>query len=66
MFLYVLKRLIDSIPIALSVSAITFSLVYLAPGDPISAIAPSDAPEEVIQSLKTQYWPRLTFASSIF
>jgi len=55
MFLYVLKRLIYSIPIALSVSAITFSLVYLAPGDPISAIAPSDAPEEIIQSLKTQY-----------
>ena len=55
MFLYVLKRLIYSIPIALSVSAITFSLVYPAPGDPISAIAPSDAPEEIIKSLKTQY-----------
>ncbi len=55
MLFYILKRLIYAIPIALSVSAITFSLVYLAPGDPISAIAPSDAPEEVIRSLKTQY-----------
>ena len=55
MFFYILKRIIYAIPIALSVSAITFSLVYLAPGDPISAIAPADAPQEVINLLKNQY-----------
>jgi len=43
MLIYLLKRLIYAIPIALAVSAVCFSLVYLAPGDPLSAIVPSDA-----------------------
>jgi len=47
MFAYILKRLIYAIPIALSVTVVSFVLVYLAPGDPLNAIAPADAPEEV-------------------
>ena len=43
------------IPIALSVTIVSFVLVYLAPGDPLSAIAPADAPEEVIIALKSAY-----------
>lgn len=55
MLAYILKRLLYAIPIALSVTAFSFILVYLAPGDPLNAIAPSDAPAEVIASLKAAY-----------
>jgi len=55
MFAYLLKRLIYAIPIALSVTVVSFVLVYLAPGDPLNAIAPADAPEEVILALKSAY-----------
>src|SRR5450830_1188795 len=55
MLAYILKRLLYAIPIALSVTAFSFMLVYLAPGDPLNAIAPSDAPAEVIASLKAAY-----------
>lgn len=55
MFAYIIKRLIYAIPIALSVTVVSFVLVYLAPGDPLNAIAPADAPEEVILALKSAY-----------
>jgi peptide/nickel transport system permease protein len=54
-FAYLLKRLGLVIPIALAVSAVCFSLVYLAPGDPLSAIVPSDASIELIDQLKKEY-----------
>ncbi len=55
MLLYLLRRLIYTIPIALGVTLVVFSLVHLAPGDPISAIAPADAPPEVVERLKKDY-----------
>jgi peptide/nickel transport system permease protein len=55
MFTYLLKRLLLTIPIALSVTLLTFLLVYLAPGDPLNAIAPADAPADVIEALKAAY-----------
>lgn len=55
MFTYILKRLLYAIPIALSVTVVSFVLVYLAPGDPLNAIAPADAPAEVIEALKSAY-----------
>jgi peptide/nickel transport system permease protein len=55
MFYYLLKRLGLVIPIALSVTVVCFSLVYLAPGDPLSAILPSDASIELIDKLKKDY-----------
>jgi peptide/nickel transport system permease protein len=55
MFAYILKRLLYAVPIALSVTVVSFMLVYLAPGDPLNAIAPADAPEEVIMALKSAY-----------
>jgi peptide/nickel transport system permease protein len=55
MLIYLLKRLLYAIPIALAVSAVCFSLVYLAPGDPLSAIVPSDASKEMIEELKKEY-----------
>ena len=55
MFFYLLKRLLLVIPIALSVTVVCFSLVYIAPGDPLSAILPSDASIELIDKLKKDY-----------
>jgi peptide/nickel transport system permease protein len=55
MFAYILKRLAYAVPIAFSVTLISFMLVFLAPGDPLNAIAPADAPEEVITALKSAY-----------
>jgi peptide/nickel transport system permease protein len=52
---YILRRLLYAIPIALAVSAVCFSLVYLAPGDPINSIVPSEASQELIDTLKKQY-----------
>jgi peptide/nickel transport system permease protein len=55
MVLYVLKRLVYAIPIALAVSAVCFSLVYLAPGDPASTLVPADSTPEVIARVKKDY-----------
>ncbi len=55
MLAYLLKRLLYALPIALGVTLVSFTLVYLAPGDPLNAIAPADAPAEVIASLKASY-----------
>ena len=55
MFSYVFKRLLLTLPIALGVTLVAFMLVYIAPGDPLNAIAPADAPAEVIDALKAAY-----------
>jgi peptide/nickel transport system permease protein len=53
--IYLLKRLLYVIPIALAVSAVCFSLVFLAPGDPLSAVLPADASTEMVEKLKADY-----------
>jgi peptide/nickel transport system permease protein len=55
MLSYLLKRLLFTVPIALGVTLVSFMLVYIAPGDPLNAIAPADAPVEVIDALKSAY-----------
>ena len=55
MLFYILRRLAYAIPIALAVSAVCFSLVYIAPGDPLNAIVPADASQELIDTLKKEY-----------
>ena len=44
MLLYLLKRLLYALPIALGVTLVSFILVYLAPGDPLNAIACPESP----------------------
>src|SRR5215469_4489606 len=44
-----------AIPIAFGVSVVCFSLVYLAPGDPLSTILPSDATAEMVAQIKASY-----------
>jgi peptide/nickel transport system permease protein len=55
MLSYMLKRLLYTLPIALGVTLVSFMLVYLAPGDPLNAVAPADAPADVIEALKSAY-----------
>jgi peptide/nickel transport system permease protein len=55
MLLYALRRLVYLIPVAFGVSLLIFGLVHLAPGDPISAIVPPDAPKELVDKLKEYY-----------
>ena len=55
MFTYLIKRLLAAVPIALAVTALCFSLVYLAPGDPLSAVLPADASKEMVDAVKARY-----------
>ncbi len=52
---YVIRRFLYAIPIALGVAVIIFSLVHIAPGDPLSALVPADAPSSVVERLRRDY-----------
>jgi peptide/nickel transport system permease protein len=55
MLAYIVRRFLYAIPIALGVSVVCFSLVYLAPGDPLQTILPADATAETIEIIKKEY-----------
>jgi len=55
MFFYLLRRLLYAVPIALAVGFVCFMLVQIAPGDPINAIVPADAPQEVVDQVRRDY-----------
>ncbi|TGG92080.1 ABC transporter permease [Natronospirillum operosum] len=55
MLSFVFRRLLYVIPIALAVAAVCFSLVHLAPGDPLTAVIPPDAPQEVVAAITRAY-----------
>lgn len=55
MLAYIVRRILYAIPIALGVSIVCFSLVYLAPGDPLQTILPADATAETIEIIKKEY-----------
>ncbi|TFL20263.1 ABC transporter permease [Jannaschia formosa] len=55
MWVYAAKRVLYAIPIAIGVSVICFSLVYLAPGDPIQSLIPPDATAEDIETIRRLY-----------
>ena len=55
MLLYLIRRIIYAVPIALAVSLFCFLLVHIAPGDPINAILPPDAPADVVAQVRALY-----------
>jgi peptide/nickel transport system permease protein len=55
MHLYILRRLLYTIPIIIGVSLVCFSFIHLAPGDPINAVLPEQASAEVIAQIKAAY-----------
>ncbi len=55
MLLYTLKRLLYVTPVAIGVSIVCFLLIHITPGDPLSAILPSDAPLELQMQMRAAY-----------
>ena len=55
MIRYILRRILYAIPIAFGVSVVCFSLVYIAPGDPLETVMPPDATAETIAIVKHAY-----------
>ncbi len=52
MLLFTLRRVLYIVPIGLGVSLVCFLLVHLAPGDPLGAVVPADAPPEVVERMR--------------
>jgi peptide/nickel transport system permease protein len=52
---YIGRRILLAIPIAFGVAIVCFSLVYLAPGDPLQTILPADASADTIAMVKAAY-----------
>jgi peptide/nickel transport system permease protein len=55
MLIYLFRRLLYAVPIALAVGFVCFMLVQIAPGDPINAIVPPDAPADVVEQVRRDY-----------
>jgi peptide/nickel transport system permease protein len=55
MLIYILKRLVYVTPVVIGVSIICFLLVHIAPGDPLSAILPADATQDLIDQMRAEY-----------
>ncbi|MFM9939756.1 MAG: ABC transporter permease [Hyphomicrobiaceae bacterium] len=55
MLLYVLRRILYTLPIAIGVSIVCFALIHLAPGDPLTAVIPEGASPDVIAQIKSAY-----------
>ena len=51
----ILRRLLYAAPIAFGVSLVCFSLVYLAPGDPLQAVMPADITPDMVEMIKHEY-----------
>lgn len=55
MFAYALNRILQAIPVLLGVSIVTFVLVRLVPGDPVTAMLGTQYNEEQATALRTKY-----------
>ena len=49
------RRIVYVIPIVLSVALVCFPLVHITPGDPLVAVLPADASQELAAQLRTAY-----------
>src|SRR4029453_14184348 len=52
---YIIRRVLYAIPIALGVSIVCFTLIYLAPGNPLQTLLPENASAETIDMIKKAY-----------
>lgn len=55
MLWYVLRRLAYVLPILFGVSLVCFSLLHLAPGDPMTAVMPEFGSPQLIEQIKKSY-----------
>ncbi|HEX6594042.1 MAG TPA: ABC transporter permease [Bacillota bacterium] len=66
MLTYIIRRLLQTIPVIIGVSLIVFSLMHLIPGDPAQIMAGESAPKEQVENIRerlglndsypVQYW----------
>lgn len=55
MFSYIARRIVYTVPIIVSVALVCFLLVHIAPGDPLVAVLPADASQELAAQMRTAY-----------
>jgi peptide/nickel transport system permease protein len=55
MLIYVVKRIIYTLPIMLGVAFVCFLLVHMAPGDPLVSVLPPDASDSLKQQMMALY-----------
>jgi len=66
MLSFLLRRLIYTLPIMLGVALVCFSLVHLAPGDPLMAILPPDASQDLRDQLMELYGFNRSYPEQFF
>lgn len=66
MLSFLLRRLIYTLPIMLGVALVCFSLVHLAPGDPLMAILPPDASQDLRDRLMELYGFNRSYPEQFF
>lgn len=54
MWAYIAQRILTSIPVILIVGVVTFSLLYVAPGDPAAIIGGDEASPEQLEQIRAQ------------
>ncbi|HLS61390.1 MAG TPA: ABC transporter permease [Virgibacillus sp.] len=52
MFTYIIRRLLQTIPVLIGVTIIVFSLMHLIPGDPAQIMAGESAPKEQVENIR--------------
>jgi peptide/nickel transport system permease protein len=52
---YVARRIVYVIPIVISVALVCFLLVHITPGDPLVAVLPADASQELANQMRIAY-----------
>ena len=55
MLIYTVRRIVYVIPILLSVALVCFMLVHITPGDPLVAVLPADASQELADQMRAAY-----------
>lgn len=55
MLLYLIRRIVFTLPTMFGVALVCFALVHIAPGDPLVSVLPPDASQELKLQLMTMY-----------
>src|SRR5712691_12227941 len=51
---YILRRLLQTVPVLFGVSLLAFAIMHVVPGDPVRLIAGPDAPESVVTRVRVE------------
>lgn len=52
MFKFIIRRIIQTIPVLIGVSILVFSMMHLVPGDPAQIMAGESAPKEQVENIR--------------